>query len=84
MSVDPDSDTETIYIPLLEEGVPVVRPTQGRSLGDACFLVLATPDYNPKTETWEFAPGSVVGCTQEQHNGEEILVARKLIRSSSR
>lgn len=78
MSADQGSNTEVIYIPLLDEGVPVLRPTQGRPLGEDGFLVLATADYDPETEVWEFPPGSVVMCVLERRDGDEILVARKL------
>jgi hypothetical protein len=79
MSADPDSDIEVIYIPLLEEGVPVVRPTQGIRLGDGVFRVLPTSDYDPDLELWEFPPGSIVRCVSERHEGEEILVARESV-----
>jgi hypothetical protein len=78
MSEDQDSYTEVIYIPLLDEGVPVVRPTQGRPLGKDEFLVLPTSDYDHETEVWEFPPGSIVSCVWEHHDGARILVARKL------
>jgi hypothetical protein len=81
MSADQGSNTELIYIPLLDEGVPVVRPTQGRALGKDEFLVLPTSDYDAEIEAWEFPPGSMVSCVREQHDGVEILVARKLVRS---
>lgn len=81
MSVDQDSGTELIYIPLLNEGVPVVRPTQGRPLGARKFLVLATPDYDAEDELWEFPPGSVVLCVSEDHEGQTLLVARSLANS---
>jgi hypothetical protein len=78
MSADQGSNTETIYIPLLNEGVPVVRPTQGRPQGNRDYLVLETSDYDAESETWEFPPGTVVTCVFETHEGREILVARRL------
>ncbi len=80
MSADQGSTTEVIYIPLLDEGVPVVRPTRGCVLGNGKFLVLETPDYDPEIETWEFPPGSVVSCALESHAGGEHLVARMLAK----
>ena len=82
MSAALDSNTEIIYIPLLGEGVPVVRPTQGRPLGDGIFVVLAPDDYHPETEDWEFVPGSVVRCVRERHDGDQILVARDRVTCS--
>ena len=81
MSADQASSTELIYIPLLDEGVPVVRPTRGRPLGNGRFLVLKSSDYDPETEAWEFPPGSVVSCVLESHEGSKILVARSLVES---
>ncbi len=78
MSADQDSNTETIYIPLLDEGLPVVRPTQANPIGGKEFLVLPTPDYDPEMEHWEFPPGSIVECVMEDADGSKILVARKL------
>jgi hypothetical protein len=78
MSEVRDSNIETIYIPLLDEGLPVVRPTKGTKIGTTEFLVLATPDYDPETEHWEFPPGSIVQCVKEYRDGDEILVAREL------
>lgn len=77
-----DLDTELIYIPLLNEGVPVLRPTKGRYIGGDEYVVLPTQDYDPEGETWEFPPGSVVACTREMHEREALLVARKLVKPS--
>ena len=81
MSADQGSNTELIYIPLLDEGVSVVRPTRGRALGNGKFLVLETADYDRETEAWEFPPGSVVSCVLESHDKGDILVARSLVDS---
>jgi hypothetical protein len=78
MLAAPVSNTKTIYIPLLEEGLDVVRPTQAVVLAGDTFLVLPTPNYDKRDESWEFEPGSVVRCVLEPHDGEDILVARTL------
>jgi hypothetical protein len=80
MSAAMDSNTKTIYIPLLDEGTPVVRPTQAVTLSGDLFRVLATPNYDPDDEHWEFLPGSVVRGVLEQRGGEKILVARELAK----
>jgi hypothetical protein len=51
-----------IYIPLLNEGVPVWRPTEGEMVGDMIFKVLPTDKYDPEDEHWEFPPGTIVRC----------------------
>lgn len=71
-------DFRTIYVHLLDEGVEVVRPTQGVPLGGDVYRVLATPNYDPQDEHWEFAPGSVVRCVREKRDGDEVLVAREI------
>jgi hypothetical protein len=78
MSAEMASSTSalTIYVPLLNEGTSVVRPTQGVKLGENLFRVLPTQDYDPDDEEWEFPPGSVVECVLEDRNGQEVLVAR--------
>ena len=65
-----------IYIPLLNEGTDVLRPTTGIILETDVVRVVATRDYNPDIEEWEFVPGSTVRCVKEFRGGREILVAR--------
>ncbi len=67
----------TIYINLPEEGSPTRRPTQATDLGNGFFHVLATPDYNPEDEVWEFPPGSIVQCEKKLHKGQEYFLAVK-------
>lgn len=80
MSAATDSSTSTIYISLLDEGTTVFRPTQGVPVGDGFYRVLPTPDYDAEDEHWEFTPGSVVRCVSEDHHGEQILVAKELVK----
>jgi hypothetical protein len=72
------SDMSLIYVPLLDEGTPVVRPTQGVPLGKGLYRVLATPDYDPEDKHWMFTPDSIVRCVVEMREGEEVLVAKEL------
>lgn len=65
-----------IYIPLLNEGTDVIRPTKGLSLGESQFKVLPTPGYTAELEEWQFPPGSIVTCVTETHRGKKVLVAR--------
>ena len=66
-----------IFVRLLNEGTDVLRPTQGLVLGSNDVQVLATPDYDPALEKWEFPPGSKVRCVKEVRGGRELLVARQ-------
>lgn len=73
------TNTIEIYIPLLNEGTDVLRPTQGLQLGSDEVQVLATPNYDPTDEEWEFPPGAKVKCAREKRSGRELLVARQRI-----
>ena len=81
MSVETGSSISTIeiYIPLLNEGTDVLRPTQGLALGPNEVQVLAAPNYDPADEEWEFPPGTKVRCVHEARSGRELLVARQRI-----
>jgi hypothetical protein len=68
-----------IFIPLLYEGTDVLRPTQGIALRSDEVQVVATPDYDPTVEEWEFPPGSKVRCEEENQGGRVLLVARERI-----
>jgi hypothetical protein len=70
---------DQIYIPLIDEGTEVIRPTFGLSLGGDTYRVLATPTYNPNDENWKFPPGSIVRCAREMRDGSEIFVAQELV-----
>jgi hypothetical protein len=70
-------DVVDIYVPLLNEGTTVIRPTKGLPLGEAKYRVLATADYSPEMEEWEFPPGTVVKCGLERWSGGDVLVARQ-------
>ena len=79
MSVVTASNTRTIYVALLDEGTPVLRPTQGAALTEDVYRLLPTLDYDPEDERWEFLPGSFVRCVKEIRNSEGIMVARELV-----
>ena len=68
-----------IYIPLLNEGTPVLRPARGRKMAGDAYRVLATPDYDPALEEWAFPPGTVVECAWELRDGERLLVAQRRV-----
>jgi hypothetical protein len=68
-----------IYIPLLNEGTEVFRPTTGVVVSQDIVQVEPTADYDPDAEEWEFPPGSKVYCTREFRNGNELLIARRQV-----
>jgi hypothetical protein len=67
-----------IFIRLLGEGSFSARPTEAEPLGNDVFRVLATADYDPDTETWEFLPGSRVRLIKRSDERGEYLLAVKL------
>jgi hypothetical protein len=79
MSAVPDSSTERvkIFVRLLDEGTEASRPTEAISLGHGLFKVLATPDYNPEDEVWEFPPGATVRGVTRRNEDSEYLLATK-------
>jgi hypothetical protein len=76
-----------IYVPLLNEGTYVSRPTTGIVLAPGIVRLEATPNYDPTDEEWEFPPGAVV--EYEEQDGyvgtakRRLLVARRLARGGS-
>jgi hypothetical protein len=74
--------TETIHIPLLDEGTDVSRPTQGSAMGDNTYRVIATDSYELDGEHWMFPPGSIVRCKEKPTNAGKILVAYELVGTS--
>jgi hypothetical protein len=65
-----------VYVPLLEEGTPTLRPTLANHLGGELYQILPTPGYDPEDEVWEFLPHSVVRCDQIVTGaGETVLRA---------
>ena len=73
--MDSSTDPIVLYVPLLNEGTDVLRPTTGVVLGPDMVQVLATVDYDPAVEEWEFPPGTKVRWVSEHRGGREVLVA---------
>jgi len=68
---------EKIYIPLLDEGTPVLRPTNGEIMAKNIYKVLPIENYDPTDEHWMFPPGKIVKCKKMTKQGKVILVAVK-------
>jgi hypothetical protein len=73
-------NTVEVYVPLLNEGTTVLRPTTGLVLEADVVEILPTNDYDPAVEDWEFPPGSKVRCVTETRGSRNVLVARQRIR----
>lgn len=72
-----NSNIETIYVELLDEGTDVARPTTGRHVKNDVYELLASPNYDPEIETWEFIPGTKVHVVEEMRENQVILIARR-------
>ena len=69
-------NTIEIFINLLEEGTPTIRPTQAEPMGNETYRILATPKYDPIDEIWEFTPGTIVKLKQiKDDQGNDLLLA---------
>lgn len=69
------AETTEIFVYLEDEGVDVWRPTQAEHVGGQVYRLLATPDYDPDDEHWEFPPGSEVVCVKRKLDKGTVLVA---------
>jgi len=67
--------TETIFIPLEDEGVTVRRPARAYRRPDGKYIVLRPADYDPSIETWAFPPGTIVECEYKKAAEGKILAA---------
>jgi hypothetical protein len=64
--------TETIYVPLADEGVDVWAPVEAEAVGDNAFRL---PDESPADETWQFPPGTTVVCERRWTDGKQAAWA---------
>jgi hypothetical protein len=79
MSVETDSNIETIFVNLLDEGTVVMRPVQALALGFGVYRLMPPDDYDHEDEHWEFLPGSLVRCKQHFSDGNFILLAFEIV-----
>jgi hypothetical protein len=73
MSAVTASNTETLYVYLLDEGTDVWRPVEAVPLGDGRYRLPDNPD--PDIEHWEFEGGSTVAAERRELSGGSCLVA---------
>ncbi|MBI5364527.1 MAG: hypothetical protein HZA53_15225 [Planctomycetes bacterium] len=64
-----------VYVHLLDEGTPCIRPTQGVVVAPGVVRLQATPNYDSVDETWEFTPGTLVTVEVQIWSGGPCLVA---------
>jgi len=73
------TSSPAVYVELLNEGIPCIRPVPVEFPGENLFRLLQTADYDPEDEHWQFPPGSLVRCRLEAWERGHFLVARELV-----
>jgi hypothetical protein len=65
-----------IFIPLVDEGTSVWRPTRADDLGGGRYRILGSV---PAEESWRFRPGEVVRCRKQLFSdGQDGLAAYEI------
>jgi hypothetical protein len=64
--------TKTIFVELINEGVPCWRPVEAEQLADGSFRLIGA---TPEDERWRFNPGDIVQCKQQTFQNGSGLVA---------
>jgi hypothetical protein len=59
----------TIYVYLLDEAVDVWRPASAEHLRDDIYRIVSGPSDD--TERWEFGPGDIVRCRDQDFSGAQ-------------
>lgn len=68
--------TETIYVPLINEGTEVWRPVEAEPVSDALFRVESKASDD---EQWGYASGQIVAVEERMwSNGDHGLVATRI------
>jgi hypothetical protein len=68
----------TVYVRLLDEGVDTWRPVPATNMSNGLYRLLATENYDPEDENWEFLPGATVEAEVRQLSDGPTLVAVRL------
>lgn len=77
--VSDKNEIVTIYIPLLNEGIEVSRPTKALILDFNRYKVFGINGGTPENEEWKFSPGSIVECLLKNVNKQNVLIAYKSV-----
>ncbi len=73
------SESETVYIKVLNERTEVWRPVECINQDDFIFLI-PNDTKVPDTETWQFQPGARIQCgVRELTSNRKIIVAYSLV-----
>lgn len=75
-------DHDCVYVQLLDEEVRVLRAVPVMRLEGERYKLLATSDYDPDNERWEFPPGSIVECEMRDSSEGPLLTAVRVVDNS--
>ena len=69
----------TIYIQLLNEGLPVFRPVEAIQVNENAFQIVST-NADVDTEEWEFNTGDTVLCEEQLlcYEPKKLVAIRKV------
>ena len=70
---------DEIYVQLLNEGAPCVRPVPAVRRSDCVYRIEDAAPLRHPDEEWMFKGGSVVRCRREHWSDVDILVAYELV-----
>lgn len=77
------TDTEEIYVHLLDEGVDAWRPVKAELLRTGVYRIVGQI-YDREVESWQFEPGDEVVCELIDSSEGRILAATsKAIRGDT-
>lgn len=69
--------TIPVYVELLDEATPTLRPAAAVPVENNLYRLLANADYDPEDEDWDFLPGSLVRLEKEPiSDGEFAFVVK--------
>jgi hypothetical protein len=77
MTIENQPNTIEIYVNVIDDYS--ATPTQAIILANGLFKILPTPAYDPEDETWQFLPGAIVRCEENEYNGKKYLLAVELV-----
>jgi len=70
------SETEEIFVSLVDEGVDVWRPVLAEHLRDNVYRIIDQP-YDREIESWQFGLGDEIVCELVDSSDGRILAATR-------
>lgn len=75
-----EQTVSTIYVALLGEGTDCWRPVPAVRLSSGVYRIVST---KPEGEIWQFQPGDVVRCKEQQFcEGDGFVAFEKIVENT--